>query len=241
MGNYNFGQDKVSARPANVRVTSLGFLVLGESDNSGLGFIVGLYLLTSFLVILKFVFLVEDSLVDSLLGICFLVIGIQLLITLIIVPFFIFSQDIRNQTLASFLLSPEEVILSDYPLRLGQKYTLNFDRFIKTGIKTTSVGTLTFRIACLERTLSGSGSNIHASVNVIWQSQPQMYFVSQNVDTVSFKTNFTLPKTQGLKKLPTSFEAENNQIRWVISIEQTIPGIVKEFHSNFVVDVQPSV
>lgn len=147
---------------------------------------------------------------------------------------FFFNKSFRNYIFAQFRLSGAKILLSTYPLRLGEECNLTFRRRIKGNSKTKKAGQLIFKIACLERVTYTKGSDTEVEVHVIWESQPKIYSVPVGVNTYSLKTDFTIPNN-----LPSSFEGESNQIRWVISVEQNISGIVEQVYSNFVFIVDP--
>ncbi|MEM9925063.1 MAG: hypothetical protein AAF915_15150 [Cyanobacteria bacterium P01_D01_bin.50] len=150
-----------------------------------------------------------------------------------IIAFFL-NKSFRNYIFAQFRLSGAKILLSTYPLRLGEECNLTFRRRLRGNRKTKQLGELSFKIACLERIQFKRGTDTEIEVHVIWESQPKIYSVPTNSDMLSFKTDFRVPDN-----LPPSFEGKNNQIRWIISVEQNISGIIEQVNSNFVFIVDP--
>ncbi len=220
MDNY-FEQNQTPPKsPIKAQETSSGFLFINSNFNLKEPKHIFLIIYLIFVLILIFNF---QSL--NLFWRCFLFIGI--------IAFF-FNKSFRNYIFAQFRLSGAEILLSTYPLRLGEECNLTFRRRLRGNRKTKQAGELSFKIACLERVQYQRGSDTEIEVHVIWESQPEIYSVSTNVDMLSFKTNFTVPDN-----LPPSFEGKNNKIRWIISVEQNISGIVEQVNSNFVFIVDP--
>lgn len=226
MNTYKFEQDwQMAIRPANVQETSEGFLLRNDRDLERQQNIINKLLKVLFLlafIVISLVFFVAFWWF-------FLLTGLSI---------FFFNKNFRNRFKNNFFarlrLLPAEVFLSAYPLRLGEECSLNFRRRLKGNRKTKQPGELTFKIACLERITYQRGSDTEIEINVIWESQPKIYSIPIDVDMFTFKTDFTI-----LNKLPPSFEGKNNQIRWVISVEQNISGIVEQVYSNFVFIVDP--
>ncbi|MEO1377703.1 MAG: hypothetical protein AAFW70_26170 [Cyanobacteria bacterium J06635_10] len=227
MNIYQFEQDQTVAKfPINVKETSVGFLLLENQGKfpqrykvNAISGLIGLF----FTIIISVIFL-------------FWFLSFWWFLLIVVVAYFLFNKTFRNNLIASFRFQPGEILLPSYPLHLGQEYNLTFRRRIKGNRKTKKAGQLTFKIACLERVTYKNGSDTEVEIHVIWESQPKIYSVPIGVNTYSLTSDFTIPNN-----LPSSFEGENNQIRWVISIEQNIPGIVEQVYSNFVFVVDPVV
>lgn len=229
MNTYKFEQNRTSASsPINGQKTQRsGFLLLQsntykeEIKKSGLiGHVIGyLFLIIIPIIILVFFFVFWWF---------WLIIGIISLISAI------FNKKLKNSIIALIRFSPPEVLLSAYPLGLGSECDLTFRRKLKKNRKTKQSGKLTFKLVCLERVEYKKGTETEVEVNTIWESEPEVFSVPADVDTYSFKTNLIIPN-----HLPPSFEGKNNQIRWIISVEQNIFGIVEQVYSNFVIVVDP--
>jgi|GEM_PF-2841493 len=221
MDTYKFDQNQLNAQPPtnNVQKTSEGFLLDSneylqqQKQNYLIIFLIFLIFLIFFwwffLLIAIFNFVSNKNFRNNL-------------------------ETLKNNLIARFRFLPPEVFLSTYPLSLGEKCSLTFRRHLKGNRKTKQPGELTFKIACLERVTYTKGSDTEVEVEVIWESPPEFYSVPTDVDMICFKTVFMVPN-----HLPPCFEAKNNQIRWVISVEQKIPGIVEQVYSNFSFVVDP--
>jgi len=231
MDKYLFEQNRTPARkPTGIKETPEGFLAIEftesklisssqQQKNSIIYQIIGL----PFVLIFAPAFLIF--------------IPIVLLILLLIFTLnFLFARSYRNNIFAEFRLFPGEVFLSIYPLSLGETCLLTFRRRLKRNKKTKESGQLTLKITCLERVEYQKGSDTEVEINILWESQPEVYSVPTNTEVFSLQTNLNIPKY-----LPPSFEGKNNQIRWIISIEQDIPNIAEQIHSNFVFTVAPVV
>ena len=228
MDTYKFEQNRTSgSSPINGQKTLEGFLLLQsntykeEIKKPGLiGHIIG-YLFLIIIPIIILVFLI----------VFFWILPIIAVISLISA---IFNKKLKNSIIARFSFSPPEVLLSSYPLGLGSECDLTFRRKLKKNRKTKQSGKLTFKLVCLERVEYKKGSDTEVEVNTIWESEPEVFSVPENVDIYSFKINLVIPN-----HLPPSFEGKNNQIRWIISVEQNIFGIVEQVYSNFGIVVDP--
>ena len=220
MSIYKFEQNEAPAKfPINVKETSEGFLLLENKGNlpkeykfNPIYSLIILFFVIQFFIILRF-----------------FRIWFWWFLLIVFVVCFLFNKRFRNNLIAKFRFKPGEVLLPSYPLRLGEEYNLTFRRRLRANQKTKKAGQLTFKFACLERVKYTRGSDTEVETHVIWESQPKIYSVPIGVNTYSLRSDFTIPNN-----LPSSFEGENNQIRWIISIEQNIPGIVEQVYSNFV-------
>lgn len=142
----------------------------------------------------------------------------------------------RNYILAYFRLFPGELILSNYPLNLGNEYVFTFRRRLKKNRKTKDSGQLTLKVYCVERVSYRKGSDTETEISIIWESEAFTYSLAAGIDTLSCRTNVTIPK-----HLPPSYEGRNNQIRWVASIEQSVSNLANNVCSNFTFIVDPVV
>jgi hypothetical protein len=169
----------------------------------------------------------------------FLLIIFWWLLLLIIIGMFLFNTKFKNNIFAQFNLFWGELILSTYPLDLGGNYHLKFRRRLRRNKKIEKPGNLTFKIACLEitkREIGASQQRTEVKHNILWESQPEVYSVPNDVNMFSLHTNLQIPN-----HLPPSFEGKNNYIRWVVSIEQNLPNIADKVYSQFIVVVDPVV
>lgn len=162
------------------------------------------------------------------------------LLLLIFIGMFLFNTKFKNNIFARFNLFWGELILSTYPLDLGGKYYLTFRRRLRRNKKIEKPGNLTLKIACLEITHSKivftDNPRTEVKHNILWESQPEVYSVPNDVNMFSLHTNLQIPN-----HLPPSFEGKNNYIRWVVSIEQNLPNIADKVYSQFIVVVDPVV
>ncbi|AFZ61256.1 hypothetical protein H6G54_02905 [Anabaena cylindrica FACHB-243] len=231
MDKYLFEQNRTSARkPTDIKETPEGFLAIEftesklisssqQQQNSIISWIIALPLILIF---------------GYLFAVALLAFGSILLLIFIVA--FSFNRSYRNHIFAQFRIFPGEVFLSTYPLSLGEKCLLTFRRRLKRNKKTKESGQLALKIICLERVEYKKGTDTEVEINILWESQPEVYSVPTNTEVFSLQTNLNIPKY-----LPPSFEGKNNQIRWIISIEQNIPNIAEQVHSNFVFIVAPVV
>lgn len=228
MDTYKYKQNWTSASsPINGKKTYEGFLLLQsntykeELKQTGLiGNVIGcLFLIIFFIIILVFLLLFWWF---------FSIIAVISLICAI------FNKKLKNSIIARFSFYPPEVLLSAYPLGLGSECDLTFRRKLRKKRKIKQSGTFTFKLVCLERVEYKKGTETEVEVNTLWESESEIFSVAANIDTYCFKTNLIIPN-----HLPPSFEGKNNQIRWIISVEQNILGIVEQVYSNFVIVVDP--
>lgn len=147
-----------------------------------------------------------------------------------------FIPSVRHHILAYFQLLPGELGFSHHPLCLGEDVQVNFRRFLKKKRKTTDLGQLRFKIYCVERVEYTKGTDTETEHRIIWESPSLSYSLPSGVDALTLSTDFTIPA-----HLPPSFEGKHNQIRWVASVEQTVPKIANHVYSNFTFVVDPVI
>lgn len=226
MKNLKFERKLQSSKtPAYFEKTTEGFLLQHKKPKQEQRGIIGYLIPILFLV--AFVHITGFSLL-LIVTLC----SITLLLN------FIFHRDYRTGIITyiiskSRLFNPE-VILSTYPLALGEECELTFRRRFKGNLKTKQSKELVFQIACVERVEYKAGKTTEVETHTIWESQPQSHSVPQDVDTLSFKTKFKVPN-----HLPPSFEGKHNQIRWIVVVEQNISRVFKRLRYSFVFVVDP--
>jgi predicted signal transduction protein with EAL and GGDEF domain len=153
---------------------------------------------------------------------------ICVLILLIIIVFFgvLF---IFQATLANFVLSSGELIFSQYPLKLGSRSHVTFRRKLKFNLKIPENSHIVIKLLCVEYVTYTKGSDKIVETAVI--EEKTLYSQPIESGEKEINCNFYLDTPA---HLPSSFEASNNKIRWVVVIEQTMPSITK-VDSNFTV------
>lgn len=174
---------------------------------------------------LLFIFLVE---INELLAFVILVTSIFLIIYFILSRIFNYFRYLK--------LLPEQLILSEYPLKLGGEYSFTFLRQIKNNKILNQPGKFKFIIACVEIVKYTRGTDTEIEIHTIYESQVKEQFVSQGVNALKMKQYFQIPSN-----LPPSFEGKNNQIRWILLIYQDFPELPKNIYYNFTLVVDPII
>ncbi len=149
---------------------------------------------------------------------------------------FVINPTIIVDILASFKLLPAEIILPSYPLKLGEKSTFQFRRRLKKNRILPQAGKLYFTLSCVEKVEYTKGTDTETETHVVWESPSTSYPLYQGSNLLEMKNSLEIPSY-----LPPSFEGKHNQIRWVMSVHQEIPGISKNIYSHFTILVDPVI
>jgi hypothetical protein len=164
------------------------------------------------------------------------------LILLIILGFvLVFNTKIRNHFWwETVCFEPGDLIFSHYPLTLDDSDRLLFrcrlrDNFITRLFKVKEIPTpsrIEIKLICLERVSYTKGTDT-ITENAVIESQllhrQNIYSGSQEI-----VSNFDL-SIPGY--LPPSFEANHNQIRWILLVEKYIPDLAEPVCSKFTLQV----
>jgi hypothetical protein len=154
-------------------------------------------------------------------------------LALIVLVFAIIYRPARQYLRAFFLLQPGELIFSQYPLRLGSSERVTFRRKLKGNRKFPKNGSVDIKLLCVERVNYTKGTDTITDIAVIEERELRSQAVISNVSELRCHFDLDLPD-----RLPPSFEAAKNQIRWIISVGQNMPGIAENIESNFTLLVE---
>ena len=156
----------------------------------------------------------------------------------------IFDPEFRFGVGAQFSLAPGEVIFSHYPLRVGEEDRLTFRRQIKDNWLTRwfnvnhfpDQGRLQVSLLCAERvsyTSHDEEAERMTEVAVIYEDRIHAYSLLGGDRQVNAYFDCQIPH-----HLPPSFEGKNNQIRWLLKIEESYPNVIGQqtTYLTFVVD-----
>lgn len=140
----------------------------------------------------------------------------------------LFRQSFRQHICAYFLLSPSDLVFAHYPLRLGDNVRVTFRRRLKRNRKLPQNNSVIVKLLCVERVSYTQGTDTIVETALLDEKSLRSRPVFSRENELSYHFDLDIPT-----HLPASFEANKNQIRWIIVAEQTIPGIVKNFDSTF--------
>jgi hypothetical protein len=136
--------------------------------------------------------------------------------------------------------APGELVFSRYPLTLNDSDRLTFrcrlrDNFLTRLFKVKEIPTparIEVKLLCVERVSYTKGTDTITETAII-ESQTihrqNLYPGSQEI-----MSNFDLKIPH---YLPPSFEAKNNQIRWILLVEKYLPNLSDPIHSQFTLQV----
>lgn len=146
----------------------------------------------------------------------------------------LFYPPFRHRILAYFFLMPGELVFTHYPLRLGSDDRVTFQRKLKGNRKFFPDSAIAIKLLCIERVSYTRGTDTIVETAVVEEKalESQPIFSGDNEAICHF--DLSIPA-----HLPASFEASTNQIRWVVVVEQTMPGIVDRTESSFTFFVEP--
>ena len=152
----------------------------------------------------------------------------------------IFNSSYRRQFLGSIKFSEAEIVIPEHPLKLGGVYDFSFKREINLTGKINHQGKVIVRVACLESTSkkveTSQDTTTETEVNIVWSSHGTVYEIPSGSKILSVDSNIRIPKD-----ISPSFKGKNNQIIWILSIEQNVPKTVNKVYSNFEFLVDPIV
>ncbi len=121
------------------------------------------------------------------------------------------------------LLGPGELLLSNYPVRIGEEYEFKFYRLPQRTVESQEDGTIEGYLIGIEMVSYTQGTDTMRQ-EVIFSEEllfKDSFIPSLETFTVEYAGKFRIPAN-----LPPTFEGKNNQIRWVIAVKLNIPGVV---------------
>lgn len=161
-------------------------------------------------------------------------IGLVPLIAFIAFISVLFYRPLRQWILAYFFLWPGELVFTHYPLRLGSDSRVTFRRKLKGNRKFLPDSAIAIKLLCIERVSYTKGTDTIVETAVVEEEALRSQSILSGDNEAICHFDLSIPA-----HLPASFEAGNNQIRWIAVIEQTMPGIVDRTDSNFTFFVEP--
>lgn len=153
-----------------------------------------------------------------------------LIYRIIIIPYF-------KQALAESRLCSSKLFLDSYPLRLGEDHCVMFTRKSKKKYDFPHDSQIKAKMLIVEIATSGKDDEFDSTrtrTEIIKKQELKIKNIEINKKRVL--CHFYLHIDPNLHP---SFEAENNQIHWILSVEQNYPEIVKNIKSNFTLNVTP--
>jgi hypothetical protein len=167
-----------------------------------------------------------------------------LILIVIFVVALIFNIQMRrtswNKFWTAVCLAPGELIFSHYPLTLGSEDRLTFRRRLQANfwtkwwqVKTIPTpGTITIQLLCVERVSYTQGTDTIVETAIIDKTLLHRQSLHSGATEMVSHFDLTIPQ-----HLPPSFEGKNNQIRWVVVVEQTLTNLLEPLQSSFTLTV----
>lgn len=158
-----------------------------------------------------------------------------LLLTSIFLAFGAFWVVLSTPWLPAFIrLKPGTVVLSSYPLRMGESCRIQYRRRLRWG-STPRPGKITAKWLCYEWVDYGQGTDVEIKTHALWETDLPEMFVASGTQLIGYEAQVKVP-LQG----PPSLDAENNQVRWEIHVTVDLPGVAK-YTSDFRFRVTPEI
>ena len=119
-------------------------------------------------------------------------------------------------------LRPGEIILSSYPLRMGESCQVRYRRQLRSGF-TPCQGRVTATWLCYEWARRNNGEEGSTKILTLWEKSLPAVSVPSRRKIIEYETEVMAPP-----QWPPSFEAANNKIRWELRITVELPGVVSD-------------
>ena len=116
-------------------------------------------------------------------------------------PFITFSQ-----------LKPGQIVLSTYPLRLGESQKIRYRRELRSG-SIAQPGKITAKWYCYEWVQSGQGSDRTITTHLLRETTLPSCSISPGTPWIRYEAQIEIP-VDG----PSSFDAGDNQVRWKLRL-----------------------
>ena len=134
-----------------------------------------------------------------------------------------------------------ELIFSRYPLKVGENDRLTFRRRLKNNYWTNLFkinkfpvnSHITVNLVCVERASYTQGTDTVTDVAVVYEKMIYSDNLLCGDREVIGHFDLEIPLSYS-----SSFEGKNNQIRWILDMEENYPGLLEQKHTylTFVVD-----
>jgi hypothetical protein len=142
---------------------------------------------------------------------------------------------IVDRLLVSLSFDPAELIFTNYPLSLGEDVSVLFRRKLRSGKIIREAGTVNASLFCIEDVVGESDDDSNRSFlteKVINQKLPEV-LVPAYESAIEVIFNIKIPANA-----PATFEANHNQIKWMLEVSLDFPKLLKE-GSKFYLNVEP--
>lgn len=131
-------------------------------------------------------------------------------------------------------LKPGELVLPQYPLRLGDACRVHYRRQLRSG-STQRKGKITAQLICYEWVQYRQGTDTKTATHTLWEETFPLNEVDRGTRRVEYDAQIHIAPHN-----PPSFSARSNQIRWEMRVNLDLPGVAKDA-SHFRLQVVPEV
>lgn len=161
------------------------------------------------------------------------------LIFLVMFVGFVFSlagmlAQLVKQNLLALRFPPGELVLSKFPLRLGEECFVRYSRQLRRG-QTRQLGKLTAQLVCYEWVTYTVGTDTTTLTQKVWEQSLPAKDISVGTSNLEYNCRLQIPH-QGSP----SFEAKENMVYWLLEIVLDLPGLLTDT-SSFILMVEPEV
>lgn len=132
-------------------------------------------------------------------------------------------------------LHPAELILPQYPLRLGESCSMHYRRRLRNGTF-AKPAEIKARLICDEWVEYRQGTDTVSKTHDLWEMKLPTRTVVTGERQADYENEIAIP----LEAFP-SFYARHNKVRWRIIVNLTVPGIPQVCRSEFSLNVVPEM
>ncbi len=131
-------------------------------------------------------------------------------------------------------LTPGEIILPRWPLRMGESCEFRFRRQLRQG-QVKQVGMIQVHLDCVESVRYRAGTETRTDSATRFEQELLTQVITTGISKIELNSNLSIPLDG-----PASFKSSNNGICWKLRVRIEIPGLVKDT-STFELMIDPEV
>lgn len=131
-------------------------------------------------------------------------------------------------------LTPGEIVMPNFPLRLGEDFRLHYRRQLRQN-QLSRPGEVSATLRAYEQVSYQVGTDTRTETATVWEQKLPKQEVPAFTSEIAETYRIQIPQ-EG----PTSFEGKHNALRWEFKVTVNLPGIAKDT-STFLFFVIPEV